>query len=489
MGKATGFIEYDRIQTPVRKPKERVRDWNEYSLPLPEKDLTIQAARCMDCGVPFCSIGMEIKNGVSGCPLHNLIPEWNDAVYRGEWKEALELLLKTNNFPEFTGRICPAPCEGSCTVAISEPAVGIKSIEKAIIDRGFAEGWIKPNPPKTRTGKKVAIIGSGPAGLACADQLNQAGHQVTVFEKSDRIGGLLMYGIPTMKLEKESVERRVELMRAEGIEFVTGMECGKDISADELKKTYDCLVLATGASKPREVSIPGREALGIHLAVPYLTQSIQDLLSGNAEQTLSAKGKNVLIIGGGDTGADCVATALRQGAESIVQLGRRGKPVSERAAGNPWPEYPLVFQMDYAHEEADAVYGHDPREYFVSPVEFLKDEANQLTGLKTIQVSRDESTGRYTEVPGTERIYRAEMVLIAAGFAGATDDIFTNFDVNQTDRHTIDAAKGFYRSSSERVFACGDARNGQSLVVTAIAEGRETAREVDFYLMGETFLP
>lgn len=236
MGKATGFIEYDRIQTPVRKPKERVRDWNEYSLPLPEKDLTIQAARCMDCGVPFCSIGMEIKNGVSGCPLHNLIPEWNDAVYRGEWKEALELLLKTNNFPEFTGRICPAPCEGSCTVAISEPAVGIKSIEKAIIDRGFAEGWIKPNPPKTRTGKKVAIIGSGPAGLACADQLNQAGHQVTVFEKSDRIGGLLMYGIPTMKLEKESVERRVELMRAEGIEFVTGMECGKDISADELKK-------------------------------------------------------------------------------------------------------------------------------------------------------------------------------------------------------------------------------------------------------------
>ncbi|MBC1522454.1 glutamate synthase subunit beta [Listeria aquatica] len=489
MGKATGFMEYDRIETPVRKPKERVRDWNEYSLPLEDADLKIQAARCMDCGVPFCSIGMEIKNGVSGCPLHNLIPEWNDAVYRGDWKEALELLLKTNNFPEFTGRVCPAPCEGSCTVAISEPAVGIKSIERAIIDRGFAEGWIKPTPPKVWTEKKIAVIGSGPAGLACADQLNQAGHTVTVFEKSDRIGGLLMYGIPTMKLDKESVSRRVQLLEAEGIRFVTNVDCGKDLSFQELKQDFDALVLATGAGKPREVAVPNRDSKGIHLAVPYLTASIRDLLLNKAEQSLSAAGKRVIIIGGGDTGADCVATALRQGAKSILQLGRRGKLEEERAENNPWPEYPHVFQMDYAHKEAEAVYGMDPREYLLSPVSFVKNEACEVTGIRTVQVERDEETKRYREVPNSERILDADMVLIAAGFEGAEDAIFENFKVKKTKQQTIEAAKGFYRTSEEGIFACGDARYGQSLVVTAIAEGREAAREVDFYLMGETFLP
>lgn len=489
MGKATGFMEYDRIETPVRKAKERVRDWNEYSLPLEDADLKIQAARCMDCGVPFCSIGMEIKNGVSGCPLHNLIPEWNDAVYRGDWKEALELLLKTNNFPEFTGRVCPAPCEGSCTVAISEPAVGIKSIERAIIDRGFAEGWIKPTPPKVRTEKKIAVIGSGPAGLACADQLNQAGHAVTVFEKSDRIGGLLMYGIPTMKLDKESVSRRVQLLEAEGVRFVTNVDCGKDLSFQELKRDFDALVLATGAGKPREVAVPNRDSKGIHLAVPYLTASIRDLLLNKAEQSLSAAGKRVIIIGGGDTGADCVATALRQGAKSILQLGRRGKLEEERAENNPWPEYPHVFQMDYAHKEAEAVYGMDPREYLLSPVSFVKNEACEVTGIRTVQVERDEETKRYREVPNSERILDADMVLIAAGFEGAEDAIFENFKVKKTKQQTIEAAKGFYRTSEEGIFACGDARYGQSLVVTAIAEGREAAREVDFYLMGETFLP
>ncbi|EMG28419.1 glutamate synthase subunit beta [Listeria fleischmannii 1991] len=489
MGKSTGFMEYDRIPARVRDPKKRTRDWNEYSLPLPEKDLTIQAARCMDCGVPFCSVGMEIKNGVSGCPLNNLIPEWNDAVYRGEWEEALQLLLKTNNFPEFTGRVCPAPCEGACTVAISEPAVGIKSIEKEIIDYGFRSGLIKPEPPLKRTGKRIAIIGSGPAGLACADQLNKAGHYVTVFEKSDRIGGLLMYGIPTMKLEKESVTRRVNLMAAEGVEFVTGVNAGVDIKMADLKQDFDAIVLATGASKARDVNIEGRDATGIHFAVPYLTQSIKDNLENEGKQTLSAKGKKVVIIGGGDTGADCVATALRQGASSIHQFGHRGKLPELRTNQNPWPEYPHIFQMDYAHVEAEAVLGADPREYLISTVAFEKDQDGRLTGLHTIQVDHDIENHKYTEIPGTERFFEADMVLIAAGFAGATDDIFTNFNVAKTNRHTIDAAKGFYRTNEEAVFACGDARYGQSLVVTAIAEGREAAREVDFYLMDETFLP
>ncbi len=489
LGKSTGFMDYKRIKAPVRDPKTRTRDWNEYNLPMPEQDLTIQAARCMDCGVPFCSVGMEIKNGVSGCPLNNLIPEWNDAVYRGDWKEALMLLMKTNNFPEFTGRVCPAPCEGACTVAISEPAVGIKSIEKEIIDRGFAEGWIQPEPPQNRTGKRIAIIGSGPAGLACADQLNKAGHFVTVYEKSDRIGGLLMYGIPTMKLEKESVMRRVNLMAAEGVEFVTNVNAGVDITMTDLKAEFDAVVLATGASKPRDVEIPGREAAGIHMAVPYLTESIRDNLDNKGVQTLSAQGKKVIIIGGGDTGADCVATALRQGATSIHQFGHRDKLPEQRTGKNPWPEYPHIFQMDYAHAEAEAVYGADPREYLISTVAFEKDDAGNLIGLHTVQVDHDVENHKYTQIPGTERFFEADMVLIAAGFAGATDDIFTNFNVGQTKRHTIDAAKGFYRTSEEAVFACGDARYGQSLVVTAIAEGREAAREVDFYLMDETFLP
>ncbi|WP_163652545.1 glutamate synthase subunit beta [Listeria sp. PSOL-1] len=489
MGKATGFIDYKRIKEPERDAKKRTEDWLEYRLPMPEKDLTTQAARCMDCGVPFCSVGMEIKNGVSGCPLHNLIPEWNDAVYRGDFFEALQLLLKTNNFPEFTGRICPAPCEGSCTVSISEPAVGIKSIEYAIIEHAFKEGWIKPNPPEKRTGKRVAVIGSGPAGLACADQLNQAGHSVTVFEKSDRIGGLLMYGIPTMKLEKAQVNRRVHLMKQEGIEFKTNCDVGNDISLTELKRDFDALVLATGASKPRDVGLPGRDAKGIYFAVPYLTEATISQLEENGGSVLSAKDKNVIIIGGGDTGADCVATALRQGAKSIRQLSISSEPQKERTTKNPWPEYPRVLKNDYAHEEAKAIYGKDPREYLLSTTAFVKNEDGRLIGIETVQVKEDLAKQQYQEVPGTEQFYEADMVLIAVGFMGATEDIFENFNVNKTKRHTIEAAKGFYRTSEAGIFACGDARHGQSLVVTAIAEGREAAREVDFYLMGETFLP
>ncbi|KGL46176.1 glutamate synthase subunit beta [Listeria sp. SHR_NRA_18] len=489
MGKPTGFIEYDRIPSPVRDPLKRTRDWNEYNLPMPVADLQIQAARCMDCGVPFCHTGEEIKNGVSGCPLHNLIPEWNDAVYRGEWREALDLLLKTNNFPEFTGRVCPAPCEGSCTVAISEPAVGIKSIEKAIIDRGFEEGWIKAQAPQKRTGKRIAIIGSGPAGLACADQLNKAGHNVTVFEKSDRIGGLLMYGIPTMKLEKDSINRRVNLMAEEGVEFVTNVEAGKDITMAQLKAEYDSVVLATGAGNARDVKLPGRDAKGIHFAVDYLTQSIKDNLDNKGVQTMSAEGKNMIVIGGGDTGADCVATALRQGAKSIYQFGLRDKLPDMRAIQNPWPQFPKVFQMDYAHSEAQAVYGEDPRQYLVSSTEFIKNEKGELTGLRTIDVDHVDAERNLHEVPGSEKIWDADMVLIAIGFAGATPSIFEDFKVGKTKRHTIEAAKGFYRTDVEGIFACGDARYGQSLVVTAINEGREAAREVDFYLMGETFLP
>ncbi|MBC6310083.1 glutamate synthase subunit beta [Listeria sp. FSL L7-1582] len=489
MGKPTGFIEYDRIPSSVRDPLTRTRDWNEYSLPMPVVDLQIQAARCMDCGVPFCHTGEEIKNGVSGCPLHNLIPEWNDAVYRGEWREALDLLLKTNNFPEFTGRVCPAPCEGSCTVAISEPAVGIKSIEKAIIDRGFEEGWIKAQAPQKRTGKRIAIIGSGPAGLACADQLNKAGHNVTVFEKSDRIGGLLMYGIPTMKLEKDSINRRVNLMAEEGVEFVTNVEAGKDITMAQLKEEYDSVVLATGAGNARDVKLPGRDAKGIHFAVDYLTQSIKDNLDNKGVQTMSAEGKNVIVIGGGDTGADCVATALRQGAKSIYQFGLRDKLPDLRAIQNPWPQFPKVFQMDYAHSEAQAVYGDDPREYLVNSTEFIKNERGELTGLRTIDVDHVDANRNLHEVPGSEKIWDADIVLIAIGFAGATPSVFEDFKVGKTKRHTIEAAKGFYRTDVEGIFACGDARYGQSLVVTAINEGREAAREVDFYLMGETFLP
>ncbi|MGG3450301.1 glutamate synthase subunit beta [Domibacillus aminovorans] len=492
MGKATGFIEYDRKTAPGRNPVERVKDWKEYTTVLPEKELSIQGARCMDCGTPFCHTGQMIGGTPSGCPLYNLIPEWNDLVYRGRWKEALDRLVKTNNFPEFTGRVCPAPCEGSCTVAINDPAVAIKSIEKAIIDKGFEEGWIVPNPPKRRTGKHVAVVGSGPAGLAAADQLNKAGHLVTVFERDDRIGGLLMYGIPSMKLEKESVERRVNLLKNEGIEFVVNTTIGKDITKEQLKEEYDAVILCAGAQTHRDIVIEGREADGIYLAMEYLTKSIKGLLDQTDENIISAEGKNVIVIGGGDTGADCIATAIRQGAKSVVQFGKHERQTVARKGNNPWPQYPNTFTLDYAYAEAAAVYGEDPREYLISTKKFVADEHGKLKELHTVHMEKtylEDGCYTMTEIQGSEQVWPVELVLIAIGFSGTDMPLANHFGVDTTARNTILSKYGKYNTNEEGIFAAGDMRRGQSLVVWAIHEGREAARETDRFLMGETKLP
>ncbi|MBM7649528.1 glutamate synthase (NADPH/NADH) small chain [Bacillus ectoiniformans] len=492
MGKPTGFIDYERKTAPERDPAERIKNWKEYSLPMPEKELKVQSARCMDCGTPFCHTGLQLSNGTSGCPLYNLIPEWNDLVYRGRWQEALDRLVKTNNFPEFTGRVCPAPCEGSCTVAISDPAVAIKSIEKAIIDKGFEEGWITPAPPKRRTGKRVAVIGSGPAGLAAADQLNKAGHLVTVFEREDRIGGLLMYGIPSMKLEKETVNRRVNLLKAEGIEFVTNTEIGKDVTFEQLKEEYDATVLCAGAQKHRDMTIEGRDASGIHLAMDYLTKSMKSLLNQSEEGVISAQDKDVIVIGGGDTGADCVATAMRQGAKSVVQFGKHEVQPDQRVSTNPWPEYPNTFTLDYAYAEAKAVFGSDPREYLIATKKFIADADGNLKELHTVRMEKTyHEDGSYSmkEIPGSEQVWPAQLVFIAIGFNGTDTSLIEHFNVEKTARDTVQSPYGKYTTNQEGVFAAGDMRRGQSLVVWAIHEGREAAREVDRYLMGETFLP
>lgn len=492
MGKATGFMEYERNVPKERDPLARIKDWKEYQLPLAEEKLRNQGARCMDCGTPFCHTGMEFNGQTSGCPLNNLIPEWNDLVYRGKWKAALNRLLKTNNFPEFTGRVCPAPCEGACTVAISDPAVAIKTIEQQIIDKGFDEGWIVPNPPKSRTGKKVAIVGSGPAGLAAADQLNKAGHYVTVYERADRVGGLLTYGIPNMKLEKEIVDRRVRLLEDEGITFITNTEIGMDITAEELKKTYDSILLCGGAQKHRDLTIEGRELNGIHYAMDYLTTSTKSLLDSNKQPTISAKGKRVVVIGGGDTGADCVATALRQGCESIVQFGKYPQLTNTRPDDNPWPEVPNTFKLDYAYAEANAQFGRDPREYAISTKKFVGDQNGNLIELHTIQMKKvvgENGKVQMVEVPGTERVWPVDLVFVAIGFTGPNTPLLDQFKVEKTNRNTAQAAYGDYRTTVDGIFAAGDMRRGQSLIVWAIHEGREAARECDRYLMGTTRLP
>lgn len=490
MGKATGFMEYQREATKERDPLDRIKDWNEYQLNSDENTLKIQAARCMDCGTPFCHTGIEINNTPSGCPLYNFIPEWNDLVYRGRWQEALERLMMTNNFPEFTGRACPAPCEGSCTVSINDPAVAIKSIEKAIIDRGFDEGWIKPNPPKTRTGKSVAVVGSGPAGLAAADQLNKAGHSVTVYERDDRIGGLLMYGIPNMKLEKSIIDRRVQLLKDEGITFITNVEVGKDVTADELKRDFDSVILCTGAQKPRDVELEGRDAVGIHFAMEYLTKSTKHLLDGDTDY-ISAEGKNVIVIGGGDTGADCVATALRQKCNNVIQFGKHEELPKDRYAQNPWPEYPNTYTLDYAYAEAKAQYGKDPREYLIMTTKFVKDENGKLKELHTVRMEKtynEDGSYNMEEIPGSEEVWPVDLVFIAIGFNGSETGIMSQFGVNKTDWDTVDAEYGKYTTNVDGVYAAGDMRRGQSLIVWAINEGREAAREVDKYLMGSTQL-
>ncbi|MDM5199192.1 glutamate synthase subunit beta [Fictibacillus enclensis] len=492
MGKTTGFMEYAREEAKERNPLTRLNDWKEHTERMDDETLHQQSARCMDCATPFCHIGMDIGGMTSGCPIHNLIPEWNDLVYRGKWKDALERLMKTNNFPEFTGRVCPAPCEGSCTVEISSPAVTIKNIEQAIIDKGFENGWITPRIPETRTGKKIAVVGSGPAGMAAADQLNQAGHSVTVYERAERAGGLLTYGIPNMKLEKEVVERRVQLLTQEGIDFICSTEVGQDITADQLKNQYDAVILCVGAQKQRDLVLEGREAIGVHYAMDYLTGSTRSLLNENVpvHQQIDAKDKDVIVIGGGDTGADCVATALRQNCKSIVQFGKYPKLPEARTPDNMWPELPNIFTMDYAYEEAEAKFGKDPRQYTVQTKKLVADEEGNLKELHTVQTvftTDEEGKAVLKEVPGTEKVWPAQLVFIAIGFEGTEQPLLQQFGVNANNQK-IEAKHGDYRTNVEGVFAAGDARRGQSLIVWAIQEGREAAREVDKYLMGSTVL-
>lgn len=493
MGKATGFMEVAREEASKRNPRERIHDWNEYVAPFSDEELKRQGSRCMDCGTPFCHTGMEIGGVASGCPINNLIPEWNDLVYRGRWREALEKLEKTNNFPEFTGRVCPAPCEGACNVAISDPAVAIKDIERTIIDKGFENGWIQPRIPQKRTGKKVAIIGSGPAGLAAADQLNQAGHSVTVYERANRPGGLLTYGIPNMKLEKDIVQRRIDLLAQEEISFVTNTEVGKDISTEALREQHDAVILCTGAQKQRDIQITGRNAKGIHFAMDYLTASTQKLLGEEAgDQYVNVEGKDVIVIGGGDTGADCVATALRQKCNSVVQFGKHPQKPFVRTGENMWPEPPDIYTLDYAYKEAEKEFGQDPRQYSIQTKEFVMDEHGQVKELHTIQLEKvkDEERGFvHREVPGTEQVWPAQHVFIAIGFEGPEQPILNQFGVKTTGRGCVDAKYGEYTTNLEGVFSAGDARRGQSLIVWAINEGREVARQVDEYIMGVTYLP
>lgn len=493
MGKATGFMEYEREVPGELEPLERISSWAEFSVPMNEEQLRTQGARCMDCGTPFCHVGRMLSGMASGCPLHNLIPEWNDLVYRGNWKEALKRLQKINNFPEFTGRVCPAPCEGACTVGKHGAPVTIKNIEKSIVDRGFLEGWIQPEPPERRTGYKVAVVGSGPAGLACADQLNQAGHMVTVFERADRIGGLLMYGIPNMKLEKSSVERRVRLLEAEGIQFVTRCEVGKDLPVDALKKDYDAVVLCGGATLARDLPIPGREADGIYQAMEFLTLNTRSLLDSGLEdgRHISAKDKHVIVIGGGDTGTDCVATAIRHGCNSVNQLEIMPMPPLSRQPDNPWPEWPKVMKTDYGQKEAVEVFGEEPRRFLTSTRQFLSDDNGQLTGLEIVEIEwLHNAQGRLVphEIEGTARRVPADLVLLALGFTGPEDGLLIQLGIERDERSNVKAAEGTYSTNVEGVFAAGDMRRGQSLVVWAIQEGRQAAKAVTRYLTADRLL-
>jgi glutamate synthase (NADPH/NADH) small chain len=495
MGKPTGFLEYPRELPLVRSPAERVRDWSEFHGHGDEELLRQQGARCMDCGVPFCHTGALMDGMASGCPINNLIPEWNDLVYRGLWMEALERLHKTNNFPEFTGRVCPAPCEGSCVLGIAEPPVTIKNIECTIIDRGFEEGWVVPQPPPQRTGQKVGVVGSGPAGLACADQLNRAGHWITVFERADRVGGLLMYGIPNMKLDKRLVQRRVDLMKAEGVVFVTNCEVGKDYPAEKLRSEFDAVVLCGGATRPNDffARTEGRHLEGIHFAMEFLHANTKSLLDSNHQdgRYLSARGKDVIVIGGGDTGTDCVGTALRHGCKSILQLEIVPRPPDQRAPDNPWPQWPKVYRLDYGQEEAAALFGADPRQYAIQTTRFVDDGRGHVKAIHTVRVEWVKDNGRPTPRPiaGTEKVFPADLVLFALGFSGPESQLLDRLGVEKDGRSNAKAEHGKFATSAAGVFAAGDMRRGQSLVVWAINEGRGAARECDRYLMGKTELP
>ncbi|HXJ59470.1 MAG TPA: glutamate synthase subunit beta [Verrucomicrobiae bacterium] len=494
MGKPTGFTEYLRELPVDRKASERIRDWLEFHEHMDDQKLQEQAARCMDCGVPFCHTGTLLSGMANGCPINNLIPEWNDLIYRGLWREALERLHRTNNFPEFTGRVCPAPCEGSCVLGISSPPVTIKNIECSIIDHAWEQGWVTAEAPSHRTGKKVAVVGSGPAGLCAAAQLNRAGQTVTVFERADRPGGLLMYGIPNMKLDKEKVVlRRLKNMEKEGIRFVCNTEIGKDLPAAQLLEDFDAIVLCTGATKPRDLPIEGRQLKGIHFAMEFLHQNTKSLLDGHKNgHYISAAGKDVIVIGGGDTGTDCVGTSMRHGCRSLVQLEILPQPPEERAADNPWPEWPKIYRLDYGQEEAKDVFGADPRVYLSTAKKFESDENGQVKAvhLVNIQWSKNEK-GQFVpkDVPGTERVVPAQLVLLAMGFLGPEQPLLEALGVERDGRSNVKAEHGRFQTSIPKVFAAGDCRRGQSLVVWAFNEGRGAARECDRWLMGHTDLP
>jgi glutamate synthase (NADPH/NADH) small chain len=492
MGKPTGFLEYERVEAKAVAPKERIKNFNEFHTPLSETEQRCQSARCMDCGVPFCQSGMTIKGMTSGCPLNNLIPEWNDLVYTGNWEQAYNRLHKTSNFPEFTSRVCPALCEKACTCGLNGDAVCTKENEMAIIEHAYANGLAGPKPPKARTGKRIAVIGSGPSGLAVADQLNQRGHLVTVYERADRIGGLLRYGIPNMKLEKHIIDRKLNVMKDEGVEFVTEANIGQNIKAKKIMDDYDAVVLAVGASNPRDISAPGRDADGIYFAVDFLTATTKSLLDSDLTdgKYISAKDKNVIVIGGGDTGNDCVGTAIRHGCKSVTQLEMMPKAPDVRSETNP--QWPLVCKTDYGQEEAIAVFGHDPRIYTTTVKEFKKDKKGKLCKVVTIQLESkvDEATGRRMMVPveGTEKELPCELVLIAAGFLGTQKYLTDAFGVEVNQRTNIKTDDGRFATNVAGVFAAGDCHTGQSLVVKAIRQGRDCAREVDKYLMGYTNL-
>lgn len=495
MGKPTGFLEINRNLPRDRDPVLRVGDWDEVHTEMAVSDIQAQASRCMDCGVPFCMAAESDKGqGIAGCPVNNLIPEWNDLVYHGLWKDALARLLKTNNFPEFTGRVCPAPCESSCVLGINAPPVTIKHHEVSIIDRGFEMDWVHPNPPEERTGKTVAVIGSGPAGLACAAQLNQAGHLITVYERADRPGGLLMYGIPNMKLEKHIVERRLKLLEDEGVIFVCNTTIGKDIPASQLKKDFDSVVICTGAAVPRGLPVEGSDLKGVHFAMEFLGGNTKSLMDSNLEDGnyISAKDKNVVVIGGGDTGTDCVGTALRHGCKHVEQLEIMPEPPNSRTAGNPWPQYARILKVDYGQEEAIAIQGDDPRAYLVTTKKFEGDDQGNVQALHTCTIEWQRQEGRHmipVDVPGTEKIIPADLVLLAMGFLGPESGPLDQLGVEKDARSNAKAIYGRYNTNVEGVFAAGDARRGQSLIVWAINEGRGAAQAVDRYLMGKSYLP
>ncbi|MBO5509984.1 MAG: glutamate synthase subunit beta [Lachnospiraceae bacterium] len=515
MGKATGFMDYKRKNSTEIPPLERIKNFNEFHEPLPMEEQQKQAARCMDCGVPFCQYGKIIGTMPSGCPLNNLVPEWNDNVYTGNLKMAYSRLSKTNNFPEFTSRVCPALCEAACTCNINGLPVTVKENERSIIENAYEKGLVSDEPPKVRTGKKVAVIGSGPSGLAAADQLNMRGHSVTVYERSDRVGGLLMYGIPNMKLEKHIIDRKVEYLKRKGIEFVTSTEVGtgkacqipmvadgdemsaylgdmkvKNIKANKILDEYDAVVLACGASNPRDIKAEGRDAKGIYFAVDYLKTTTRSLLNSEFSdgKYVNADGKKVLVIGGGDTGNDCVGTAIRQGATGVVQLEMMPKLPEERADNNPWPEWPRVLKTDYGQQEAIAVFGHDPRIYETTVKEFVKDAEGHVCAAKCVKLAweKDEETGRMNmrEIEGSEYTIECDIVLIAAGFLGAQASVAESFGVELNARTNVATEEGAFKTNVEKVYACGDMRRGQSLVVWAIREGRDAASEVDAYLNG-----